>query len=353
MPDTDREITESTDSSTTEKPIDLRSDAVTRPDQAMWDAMLADPLDWSHGEDRTVKTLESTVALLLRKGAALFVPTGTMANTLALLGWCRPGDTFVVDADAHVLRSEADAYADIARLGVVSLTGVSGLLTPAQITEVLASETTVRPRLLWLENTHTHAGGSAAPIGDLATVSELAKASGLRVHLDGARLWNAAIATGQSPAESAAPADSVTVNLNKGLGCPAGALLCGPSDFIRRSRSHMRGLGGRISQAGLLAACGLSALSRAVTFPSHDHELATYLAMRLRLVGLSVQEPDSNIVFVEVSDASETTDRLAESDVFVLARDPTTIRLVTHRDIEREDIDKAVAVIAQAVLTID
>jgi threonine aldolase len=320
--------------------IDLRSDAVTRPSPAMWEAMQADPLDWSHGGDRTVRRLESRVAGLLGMTDALFVPTGTMANTLALLCSTHPGDTFVVEQTAHVLRSEGTAYHHLAGLRPVTVLGHRGHPGADQVAD--AAEDPSRPSLMWLENTHTFSGGTVAPRSNLDAVRDVADRRNMKVHLDGARLWNAAVAQGRTMAELAHGVDSVTVNLDKGLGCPGGSLLCGSANLVSAARERMVGLGGRLAQAGLLAACGLLATEDFESALRRDHELARELSEGLRRAGVEVDDPDTNIVLVAVDDAAAAQARLADSNVRVFARDSDTIRFVTHRDVGSAEIARVV-----------
>lgn len=311
--------------------IDLRSDAVTRPSSAMWEAMQSDPLDWSPSGDRTVRRLESRVADLLGMADALLVPTGTMANTLAMLCWTQPGDTFVVDQSAHVLRSEGTAYLHLAGVRPLKVAGPRGHPTADQLAE--AAEDSRRPVLVWLENTHTFAGGTVAPESNPGTVRDVAERWNMKVHLDGARLWNAAVAQGRTMAQLADGVDSVTVNIDKGLGCPGGSLLCGSTALVTAARERMVGLGGRLAQAGMLAACGLVAIEDFESSLHHDHELARELSEGLRRAGVDADRPDTNIVLVEVEDSAAVQARLAKSNVWAFVRDPVTIRFVTHRDV--------------------
>lgn len=327
--------------------VDLRSDAVTRPTAAMWHAMRTDPLDWSRLGDRTVSRLERQVAELVDKPAALFVPSGTMGNTLALLCWSSPGQAFVADRHAHVLRSEDDAYARLAGLAAAGVHGDRGHPTPDQVATALADDPA--PALLWLENTHTFAGGTVATVDETAAVAGVAHAAGVAVHLDGARLWNAAVATGGSVADLARHVDTVTVNLNKGLACPAGALLCGPREVIDTARQRALGLGGLVSQAGMLAACGVVAVADPTGPLRRDHELAAELADRLRAVGVDADVPETNIVLATCRDAAAAVARLAAAGVLGMTRDASTLRLVTHRDVGEADIARAVAATAHAV----
>lgn len=302
--------------------------------------MQADPLDWSPSGDRTVRLLETRVAGLLGMADALLVPTGTMANTLAMLTWTRPGDAFLADRWAHVLRSEGDAYLRLAGVRPVTITGARGHPTADQVAE--AAEDPSSPSLVWLENTHTFSGGTVAPDSNLGAVRDEAERRSMKVHLDGARLWNAAVAQGRTMAQLVHGVDSVTVNLDKGLGCPGGSLLCGSTALVAAARERMVGLGGRLAQAGMLAACGLVAIEDFESSLHRDHELARELGSGLRSAGVGAERPDTNIVLVEVDDAAATQARLAKSDVRVFVRDPGTIRFVTHRDVSPSDIARVV-----------
>lgn len=323
------------------RPVDLRSDAVTRPDAAMWEAMRADPLDWTRDGDRTVSKLEDRVAAMLGKPAGLFLPSGTMANTVAAAVWTRPGDVFVVDGQAHVLRAEGEGYRRVAHLTPHRVPGLRGHPTAEQLADAL--ERDERVSLVWTENTHTFSGGTVAPPESDLWMAELAGRSGVRVHLDGARLWNASVATGRTMAEVSRGADSVSVNLAKGLGCPAGSVLCGPLEFVDAARRTALALGGHMAQAGLLAACGLVALQHFEGIIRHDHDLAAELASGLRDAGVEVDDPPTNIVLVTVSNAAEKIARLARRGVLAFMRDASTIRLVTHRDIGPIEVERAVA----------
>lgn len=323
------------------RPVDLRSDAVTKPDAAMWEAMQADPLDWTRDGDRTVAKLEDRVAAMLDKPAGLFLPSGTMANTLAAAVWTRPGDAFVVDDQAHVLRAEGEGYRRVARLTPHRVPGPQGHPTARQLAD--AFERHERVSLVWTENTHTFSGGTVAPPGTDLRMAELAARSGVRVHLDGARLWNASVASGRTMAEVSRGADSVSVNLAKGLGCPAGSVLCGPPAFVAAARQMALALGGHLAQAGLLAACGLVAMQHFEDAIRRDHALASELAAGLRDAGVEVGDPPTNIVLVSVSDAAEKIARLARRGILAFMRDPSTVRFVTHRDISPIEVDRVIA----------
>ena len=321
--------------------IDLRSDAVTRPSPSMWKAMRSDPLMWSRGGDPTVTELERRVAELAGLQAAVLVASGTMANTLALLASTSPGDTFLVDHRAHVLRAEGDAFCTLAGLVPHAVEGRVGHLDREHVDH--AASEGLRPSLVWLENTHTFAGGTVATADQMREVVGAAESAGMRVHVDGARLWNAAVATGSDLGSLIEGIDTITLNLDKGLGCPFGAVLCGSRSTIRAVRERMVGLGGVLAQPGLLAAAAQVALDGYAAQMRRDHDLARTLADGLRDGGAAVDVPSTNVVLVRVSDASRALRQLARRRVLAFARDPQTIRFVTHRDVGTEEIERVVA----------
>jgi threonine aldolase len=331
--------------------VDLRSDAVTRPTERMWTAMRADPLQWSRIADATVRRLEERAAGLLGTADALLTPSGTMGNVLALLAWTRHGDRFIAERRSHVITSEDQAFARLAGLHAELLPGDRGRLSPDQVAAALASRhlgVATRTPLVWLENTHTAAGGCATSAARIRAIEAAAGASGAAVHLDGARLFNAAIAL-DTPARSFVPErGSVTINLNKGLSAPAGGVLCGPSDLIREARQRMLGLGGVLSNAGLLAAAGLVALEdEMIERLRDDHDIAAALAQALsELPDVTLQRPETNIVRLELPSgiaASDAVAQLARNGVLALPYGEGTIRLVTHRHIEARHIMRVVA----------
>lgn len=318
--------------------IDLRSDAVTRPSSAMWRAMQSDPLEWGRAGDRTVAELERRVASMAGLPSGLFVPTGTMANTLALMGAAQRGDSFAVDQAAHVVRAEGDAYSQIAGLAAITMHGPRGHPTIQQLADCLSDE--VRPTLLWLENTHTFAGGTISPLEQNQALIALAKNADMTVHLDGARLWNAAVAAGCALEVLVAGADTVTLNLDKGLGCPGGAILCGSEGKIAAARRTLPALGGLLAQPGLLAACGLVALADFVPTLERDHVLAKMLATGLRNRGVEVDDPDTNIVIAHVTEAVPTIAALRHEGILAFARDARSIRFVLHREVSVPDVER-------------
>jgi threonine aldolase len=326
--------------------VDLRSDAVSRPTDEMWAAMVSDGLDWSKQVDRTVRDLEERVAGLLGMSDAVFVPTGTMGNTLALLCWTTPGDQFVTEERTHVLISEDQAFARLAGTFPKPITAPTG--HPSVSATKTAFEARLlghrsRTSLLWLENTHNLAGGTVASKNRIRSLVRIAKQHGAAVHLDGARLFNAAVALSVRPDELTMAVDSVTVNLNKGLSALAGALLCGDTAFVEEARARAQGLGGVLSQAGPLAAAGRVAIETMIDRLNEDHAIAVDLSSALAEIdNITVTRPQTNIILARVSlalPAPELVDLLAARGVLVLACDQSTLRLVTHRHIHSEHVE--------------
>jgi threonine aldolase len=333
--------------------IDLRSDTVTRPSAAMRRAMAeADVGDDVYGEDPTAHKLERTVADLLGKEAALFVPTGTMANQIALLLHCRPGDEVVVGEGTHCMAFESGAAA--AWAGVqFSIAGQGGLFDVAALDRAVQAPADLlpRPSLVVLENTHNRAGGAIWPEPQARAVSERARALGLAVHLDGARLWNVAAASGTSLAELAGIADTVSVCFSKGLGAPVGSALVGSRDAIKAARRLRKMMGAGMRQVGVLCAAALYAVEHHRERLREDHALAKKLATKLAAIpGLSVHPVDTNIVLIDVTQrsATELVQRLRTLDVLVNAVLPTRLRAVVHRDLEAAHIDAALGAFARA-----
>jgi threonine aldolase len=236
-----------------ENPIDLRSDAITRPTARMWERMRADPLDWSKASDKTVRALEERVSADLQVEAAILLPTGTMANVLALLCRTRPGQGFVAEARTHVIVSEDQAFARLASIVPRVVSAATGHPLPKDVGDVISERWMshqVSTTLVWLENTHNAAGGTVAPPQLIQSVGTVAASHGAAIHIDGARLFNAAVALEVNISDFVPPGASVTINLNKALSAPAGALLCGPRDLVDQARDRSLGLGGAMSNTG-------------------------------------------------------------------------------------------------------
>ena len=328
--------------------IDLRSDTVTRPTPAMRRAMAeAEVGDDVYGEDPTVRALEERVAGLLGTEAALFVPTGTMANQIALRAHTRPGDLVMIGKDAHCWLHESGALAALAGAQTLALPG-DGRFTADAVRAAYVPDDPYRAlhRVVAVENTHNMGGGAVWDRGELARVVEATHALGLIAHLDGARLWNAAVATGASEAELARGFDSISVCLSKGLGAPVGSLLASNRAAIAQARRLRKMLGGGMRQVGVLAAAGLWALEHNVARLAEDHENARLLASRLaRCALLEVREPETNIVMIDLGvgapDAEALASRARAEGVLVSAFGPRRLRAVTHLDVGGGDVARA------------
>ena len=335
--------------------IDLRSDLLTVPTAEMWEAMRAAELGWAtYGEDASVNELCGRVAELLGKADALWVPTCGMANLVALLTFCEPGDRVVLDASSHVMTSAARGIEELARLEPRSLWAADGRLDPAEVDELVAESDAV---LLVLENTHTRAGGTVLSVELTEALAAAAKTHGCRVHLDGARLVNAAVALGVPLAELAAPANSVALSLNKGVAAPMGTVLAGSEAVVERARLMLRRVGGAsVHRAGIAAAAALVALDTVAERIAADHRRARDLADRLRAVeGLRVDPEvvETNIVLVDVGATGLLPDELlpllAERGLRALQRDTSRIRLVTHGRVDDDDVVRAAEIVAEVV----
>jgi threonine aldolase len=341
--------------------IDLRSDTVTRPTPEMRRA-IADAIvgDEQKREDPTVIELERRVADLLGHEDAVFLPTATMANQIALKLLSRPGDVLIAERHSHVVVYEYGGPAVHAGLMVVGLPGVAGRLTPEQLRAAVPERTKTAdqaPSLVSLENTHNNAGGRAWPLEALAETVAAARELGLAVHLDGARLMNAAVALGCEPRELAAGMDTVTLCLSKGLGCPLGALLASSSPLVERARREKHLFGGAMRQAGIVAAAGVYALDHNVERLADDHARARRLAEALGAAGVPVdlQQVETNFVQIDVEvlglARGEALDRLREAGVGLSATfHPTVIRAVTHLGITDRDVERAAELIPDALL---
>ena len=333
--------------------IDLRSDVLAPPTDAMWEAMHAASLGWATtGEDPSVNELQERVASLLGKEAGLWVPTCGMANLVALLTIAPRGSTVVLEASSHVLTSEAMGIEAVAGLEPWSLWAEDGRLDPAEVEEAIIDTGAL---MLVLENTHTRAGGTVLSPERTAELAAAAQSHGAYVHLDGARLFNAAVALGVPVAELAARANTVAVSLNKGLGAPMGAILAGRTQVIELAHETLRRLGGAsVHKAGIAAAAALVALDTQVDRLADDHRRARELGGLLQqILGLEVEpaEIETNIVLVDVSGTElypeEFLRLLAERGVLGLERDTTRVRFVTHRLIGDADVVRTAEIVAE------
>ena len=291
-----------------------------------------------------MKRLEATAAERTGKEAALFVPSGTMANQIAIRTHTEPGDALIAARDAHIYLYEGGGAAALSGVQAV-LVGEQGLFTAGDVRRAIApdDEHFAKTRLVCVENTHNRSGGRVFPLDAQQAVVELAGGRGLALHLDGARIFNAAAATGLSVAELVAPYDTVAFCLSKGLGAPVGSLLCGSRPLIARAHRFRKLFGGAMRQAGIIAAGGLHALLHNADRLAHDHARAQRLAELLAEVdGISVpQAPETNMVLCEVDDAPRFSAALASEGVLALDVGPRAIRLVTHLDVADDAIEEA------------
>jgi len=332
-------------------PIDLRSDTVTRPSAAMREAMArAEVGDDVYGEDPTVNRLQEVVAARLGKPAALFVPSGTMANQIALRSLTEPGDAAIAPRDAHIYLYESGAAAALAGVQL-NLIGANGAFTRDELLEAVypGDDHYARTRVVCVENTHNRSGGRIFPFAQLREVADAARARGLRLHLDGARIWNAEAATGVDAARWCEPFDTVSCCLSKGLGAPVGSLVAGSRELVARAHRFRKMQGGGMRQAGVLAAAGLFALEHNAKRLGEDHANAKRLADGLRsLPGIELPAPpETNIVIFRRADAVAWTQALRARGVWLSAFSADTVRAVTHLDVTTRDVDEALAIMRE------
>jgi len=331
--------------------IDLRSDTVTRPTPAMRRAMAeAEVGDDVFREDPTVRRLEEKAAALLGKEAALFVPTGTMGNQIAVKVWTRPGQEVVLEEQSHIYNYEMGQMAAFSGVLARPIAGRDGIPSAEGVRRALRPPVyyVAQTGLVALENTHNMAGGTILPPDVAGAIAEVARAAKLPLHLDGARLFNAAVAAGRPAADLARPFDSVMFCLSKGLGAPVGSILAGPAAFIEEALRVRKRLGGGMRQAGILAAAGIVALDQHIERLADDHAMARRLAERvvaLPRCRVDAGRVETNILIFSVTDAGMPAPRLVErwkdAGVLALALDGTRIRVVTHYDVTPADIEAA------------
>jgi threonine aldolase len=325
--------------------IDLRSDTVSRPTEGMRRAMLEAPVgDDVFGEDPTVNALEEYVAGLLGKEAALYAPSGTMTNQIGVHVSTNRGEEVLLHEGSHIFVYEAGAPAMLSSVQLRTLPGENGVLDPETVRAAVRPEDVhfPRSRLLCLENTHNTAGGKVYPLEDFAAVAETAKGLGLKVHLDGARLFNAQAATGIPAREWCAHADTVSVCSSKGLGAPVGSLLAGDEETISEAHRARKAFGGGMRQAGIIAAASLYAFQNHTERLSEDHARASNLAAGLREAGYDAREPDTNLVLVAVEDPPAFLQALAREGVLATPGKPGFVRLCTHLDVGDREIETAI-----------
>jgi threonine aldolase len=335
--------------------IDLRSDTVTRPCAAMRAAMMEAPLgDDVFRDDPTVLALEARAALLLGKDAALFVPTGTMANQIALRLHCRHGNELIAHERSHIYNYEGGAAAALAGVQVRPISSVDGGLSPGAVAAALRitdDPHVANTGLIAFEDTHNACGGKVLDPAQVAAAVAIANDAGVPAHLDGARLANAAVASGRSMSELAAPFTTVSICLSKGLGAPLGSLICGDEDAMGRALRIRKLYGGGMRQAGIVAAAGLYALEHNLKPLADDHRRADDLSQCLAAIpGVEVDRPDTNLVFFRLADehplqGANLSARLAEAGLLVAAMG-NQFRAALHRDISDAQAQAAGAILA-------
>jgi threonine aldolase len=334
--------------------IDLRSDTVTKPSSEMRRAMAEAAVgDDVFGEDPTVNALQEKVASILGKEKAIFVPSGTMANQTAIKAHTEPGDEVLLEREAHIFNYETVAPAMLSHVQIYPIEGKHGVFTAEQVNRAIRPKAYYMPRtrLICVENTHNRAGGTIFPIDEIKRIRELALDVGIKMHLDGARLWNASVETGIPPREYARYFDSVSVCFSKGLGAPVGSALAGDAELIERVRRYRKIYGGGMRQAGIIAAGALYALEHNIPRLKEDHEKAKYLASEIsRLPNLQVDlsTVQTNIVIIDVERTGKTPDEilgvLKASGVLLTLGTYTSVRAVTHLDVSFEQVKKAAEV---------
>ena len=339
--------------------IDLISDTATKPTKAMRQAMAdAEVGDEQLHEDPTVNALCERVATLLGKQSALFLPSGTMCNQIAILCHCRPGDEIIADETAHIIAYEGAGAATLAGALIRSIPSPRGIFTAADVKAAIRplGHKSPRSRLVVVEQTSNAGGGSVWPLETIGEISDVARENDLATHMDGARLLNAVVATGVSAESYSNPFDSVWLDLSKGLGCPFGGVLAGSEEFIEAAWGHKHRLGGAMRQAGIMAAAGLYSLDHHVDRLAEDHANAQFFARRLaegkglQIIGEPVE---TNLVFIDVRGtghtAGEIAHRLGQRGVRIDVESPSILRAVTHLDVSRSMVEEAADIFLEVI----
>ncbi len=332
--------------------IDLRSDTVTRPSPAMREAIAkAEVGDDVFGEDPSVNLLQKKVSKMLGKEAGLFVTSGSMGNSLAIKSQTQPGDEVICESGAHIYNYESASASFLSGVQLHPIAGKYGVITAEQIAAAIRPGDAHFPRtqLICLENTHNRAGGTIFPLEEIRRIRETARSHNLKMHLDGARLWNASVATGIPMNEYAQYFDSVSVCFSKGLGAPVGSMLTGDADLIRQAHRNRKIFGGGMRQAGILAAAALYAIDHHIDRLAEDHSRARKLAEAVStLPGLFVdlEYLHTNLIFIELQNcalsAAQAVDALREQGVLIMATGPSRLRAVIHLDVPEQQIDQAI-----------
>jgi threonine aldolase len=330
--------------------IDLRSDTVTKPTDEMRKAMYeAEVGDDVYGEDPTINELEQLSADILGKEAALFVTSGTQGNQIAVLTHCKPGNEVLLEEDAHIFYYEGGAISAFAGVQTRTIKGENGAIDPLKLEKAIRGEDIHYPEtgLICVENTHNRAGGAVVPVSNMKKIYEVSRRYGVPIHLDGARLFNAAVAANCDVRDFTQYTDSVQICLSKGLGAPVGSIIAGSREFIKSARKWRKRLGGGLRQAGIIAAPGIIALTKMVTRLEEDHVNAKHLANGLKEIpSLSItNKVETNIVVVNISstqyDVQQLLTEMKQNGLLAGGFGENTIRLVTNYDVTRKDIDHA------------
>ena len=332
--------------------IDIRSDTITKPSKQMLNAMMNSPLgDDVYGEDTTVNELQDRCAEITGKEKALFVPSGCMANQLAMKSHTSPGDEVICEAESHIFNYETAAPSVISNVQMVTVPGKNGVLKIDDITKYVRTDEYYFPRtrLISLESTHNRAGGVIQPIGIIKDISEFAREKKIRLHLDGARIFNAYVKTGITVKEYASYFDSIAFCFSKGLGCPVGSILCGDEEFIKTAHKWRKILGGGMRQAGILAGAALYALDNNLERLKEDNEKAAYFAKEISCInGISVdlETVQTNIVVFYTSKFSklDLIGQMRKKGVLISSGSYDNLRAVFHMDVSKEEVGKAVDV---------
>lgn len=328
--------------------VDLRSDTVTRPTQEMYDAILSARLgDDVLGDEPTVLELERLACERTGKEAAVYVPSGTMSNQIAIPSWTERGDAVLFEEDAHMLYYESGAPGVLGQVVSWTLPSKLGVMDPDDVERHITKRSIHTPgvKLICLENTHNRAGGTIIPLSEMKAYREVADRHGIPVHLDGARLFHASVAIGVPATEIAKCVDSVSICLSKGLSSPVGSVLCGPADFIDRARQWRKRVGGAMRQAGILAACGIISLTKMIDRLSEDHRRARAMAQALgEMPGIRIDwdRVQTNMVLVYVDEPSAWLIALKEVGVLAGSPGPDRLRVVLHHDIDDAKLERAI-----------
>lgn len=340
--------------------IDLRSDTVTRPTAGMRAAMAAAEVgDDVFSDDPTVNRFQERFAALVGKEASLILPSGTMSNQVAIRTHCVPGDELICDQECHIYNYEQGGAAQLSGVSTRALPCDYGVVSFEQLAQVMrpANDHLVRTRLLSIENTHNRGGGKIHPYANLVKLTDWAREQGLRTHMDGARIFNAVVATGIGVATWAQHFDSISVCFSKGLGCPVGSVLAGPREFIQQARRHRKLFGGGLRQAGVLAAAMEYALDHHIERLAVDHAFAQQIAETVRgMLGCTLrpEKVDTNLVIFHLDPtlgtAAQFAARLKEKGLAVLPIGPQSIRACTHLDVTKAQIDAACQILADVAL---